>query len=71
MRPFTSTISIDEARRRLDAGVRPIARVETIPLAHAAGRVAAADVTSTMDVPLNSGWPVSGLTGFGTLSVPP
>lgn len=51
MRPFTSTISIDEARRRLDAGVRPIARVETIPLADAAGRVAAADVTSTMDVP--------------------
>lgn len=51
MRPFSSTISIDEARRRLRDGVRPIDRVERIPLQHASGRVAAADVTSAMDVP--------------------
>src|SRR3954453_22695203 len=51
MRPFTSTISIDEARRRLRDGVRPIARGERGPLAHAAGRVAAADVRSTVFVP--------------------
>jgi molybdopterin molybdotransferase len=51
MRPFTSTISIDEARRRLRDGVRPIARTERVPLAHAAGRVAAADVRSTVFVP--------------------
>src|SRR4051794_6740807 len=51
MRPFTSTISIDEARRRLRDGVRPIARTERVPLAHAAGRVAAADVRSNVFVP--------------------
>lgn len=51
MRPFTSTISIDEARRRLSDHVRPIDRVERVGLADAAGRVAAADVTSTIAVP--------------------
>ena len=51
MRPFTSTISLEEARRRLDADVRPIARTERVPLDAAAGRVAAADVASTIDVP--------------------
>ncbi|HEY2906472.1 MAG TPA: gephyrin-like molybdotransferase Glp [Vicinamibacterales bacterium] len=51
MRPFTSTISLDEARRRLDANVRPIARTERVPLADAAGRVSAAAVTSAIDVP--------------------
>jgi molybdenum cofactor synthesis domain-containing protein len=51
MRPFTSTISLEEARRRLDAAVRPIARIERVRLEDAAGRVAAADVTSPIDVP--------------------
>src|SRR5947208_3863143 len=51
MRPFTSTISLDEARRRLDANVRPISRTERVRLDAAAGRVAAADVTSPLDVP--------------------
>ncbi|MBZ5557670.1 MAG: molybdopterin molybdotransferase MoeA [Acidobacteriia bacterium] len=51
MRPFTSTISLDEARRRLDAAVRPIARTERVAIEHAAGRVAASDVTAPMDVP--------------------
>jgi molybdenum cofactor synthesis domain-containing protein len=51
MRPFTSTISLEEARRRLDAAVRPIARTERVRLEDAAGRVAAADVTSPTDVP--------------------
>src|SRR5258706_5635253 len=51
MRPFTSTISLDEARRRLDAAVRPIARTERVAIGAAAGRVAAADVTSPIDVP--------------------
>src|SRR5207244_3918068 len=36
MRPFTSTISLDEARRRLDANVRPIARIERVRLDAAA-----------------------------------
>ncbi len=51
MRPFTSTISIDEARARLRAGVRPVSHTETLPLASAAGRVAAADLASTIFVP--------------------
>jgi molybdenum cofactor synthesis domain-containing protein len=51
MRPFTSTISIDGARRRLEAAVRPIERTERIPLMSAAGRVAAAEVRSAVDVP--------------------
>src|SRR5205085_11360292 len=51
MRPFTSTISLDEARRRLAAAVRPIERTERVPLDAAAGRVAASDVVSPIDVP--------------------
>ena len=51
MRPFTSTISLDEARQRLDNAVEPIARTERARLADAAGRVAAADVRSEIDVP--------------------
>ena len=31
----------------------------------------AGSVTSMIEVPLNSGWPVSLLTGFGTSGVPP
>jgi molybdopterin molybdotransferase len=51
MRPFKSTISIDEARRLLRDGVRPIERVETVTLLDAQGRVASADVQSTIQVP--------------------
>ena len=51
MRPFTSTISIDEARQRLASNVRPIERTEWVPLSEAAGRVAGADVHATLFVP--------------------
>jgi molybdopterin molybdotransferase len=51
MRPFASTISLDEAKRRLAANVRPIGRTERVRLDDAAGRVAAAAVTSPIDVP--------------------
>lgn len=51
MRPFTSIITLDEARRRLSDGVRPIARTERLTLADLTGRVAAADVTSDISVP--------------------
>ena len=51
MRPFKSTISIDEARRLLREGVRPIDRVETVALFEAEGRVASADVQSRIEVP--------------------
>jgi molybdenum cofactor synthesis domain-containing protein len=51
MRPFTSTISLDEARRRLHAAVRPVVRTERVRLADAMDRVAASGVTSCVDVP--------------------
>ena len=51
MRPFTSTISLDEARRLLEAGVRPVERAERLTLADATGRVSAANVAATMAVP--------------------
>jgi molybdopterin molybdotransferase len=51
MRPFTSTISFEEARRRLRDAVSPIARTERVGLERACGRVAAEDVTSPLDVP--------------------
>jgi molybdopterin molybdotransferase len=51
MRPFTSTISLEEARRRLAAAIRPLARTERVGLEDAAGRVAVRDVTSRIDVP--------------------
>jgi molybdenum cofactor synthesis domain-containing protein len=51
VRPFASTISLDEARRRLSAAVRPIERAERVPIADAAGRVAAGDVVASVHVP--------------------
>jgi molybdopterin molybdotransferase len=51
VRPFTSTIPLDEARRRLAAAVRPIERTECVSLDQASGRVAARDVRSPNDVP--------------------
>jgi molybdopterin biosynthesis enzyme len=51
MRPFTSTISLEEARRRLDDAVVPIARTERVPLAAAGWRVAAEDIVTPIDVP--------------------
>jgi molybdopterin molybdotransferase len=51
MRPFASTISLEEARRRLDAAVHPIERRERVALGAAAGRVAAAPIVSAIDVP--------------------
>ncbi len=51
LRPFTSTISFEEARRRLDAAAAPIERTERLPLASAGWRVAAEEVVSPIDVP--------------------
>jgi molybdopterin molybdotransferase len=51
MRPFTSTISLEEARRRLAAAARPIERTGRVAIDEAVGRVAAVDVRSPVDVP--------------------
>ena len=51
MKPFSSLISLEEARQRLADAARPIDRTEELPLLRAAGRIVAADVVSPMDVP--------------------
>ena len=51
MRPFTSTISITEARAIIEAGMPLIDRRERVALSHARGRVLAADVVAAFDVP--------------------
>jgi molybdenum cofactor synthesis domain-containing protein len=51
MRPFKSTIPIEEARALLSEGARPVDRTERVTLAEAAGRVAAADLAADLFVP--------------------
>ena len=51
MRPIGATISLDEARARIDAAIRPIDRTERLSLDLARGRVLAEDLVATADVP--------------------
>jgi molybdenum cofactor synthesis domain-containing protein len=51
MRPFSSVISIGEARRLLSEHVRPVTRTESCRLEDAHGRVAADDVVASIFVP--------------------
>lgn len=51
MRPFTSTIPFDEARRLTMAAAVPVERTETMFVADADGRVLGRDVTAAVDVP--------------------
>src|SRR5438445_13299254 len=51
MRPFTSTISLEEAHRALSEAVEPISRTERVRLADAAGRVVAREIVSPIEVP--------------------
>ena len=51
MRPFSSTISLEEARQRLASALKPIERTERVTLGHLVGRVAAAEIVSAIDVP--------------------
>jgi molybdopterin molybdotransferase len=51
MRPLRETISLEEARTRIDAAVCPIDRIERVPLADADGRVLAESLVATADVP--------------------
>lgn len=51
MRPFTSTIAIDDARALLRQHVRPVTRTGQVDLLDAGGRVASADVASGVLVP--------------------
>jgi molybdopterin molybdotransferase len=51
MRPFQSTIPLDDAQAHLAAAVRPLARVELVSLALLTGRVVARDVVAAANVP--------------------
>jgi molybdopterin molybdotransferase len=51
MRPFTSVISLDDARRALESAVVAIPRTERIAIDDAVGRVASRDIASDIDVP--------------------
>lgn len=51
MRPIKDTIPLEEAREIIESVARPIARVETVPILEANGRVLARDVVSSGDVP--------------------
>ena len=51
MRPLRETISLEEARARIDAAVCPIDRIERVPLADADGRVLAESLSAAADVP--------------------
>ena len=51
MRPIRETIPLDEALSLILESAAPIARTERVPLRDASGRVLAAPVTATMDVP--------------------
>ena len=51
MRPFSHTISLAEARAALASAVRPLDRVEGVPLAQLTGRVVARDVAAATNVP--------------------
>jgi molybdenum cofactor synthesis domain-containing protein len=51
MQPFGDTISLEEARAAINGSLRPIERVERIPLDSTHGRVLAQDVIASADVP--------------------
>ena len=51
MRPFGEIISLEEARRRIDAAVEPIDRIDRVRLDRADGRVLAANIVAPADVP--------------------
>lgn len=51
MKPLGSLIPLAEAKTLVDANVRPIERVETVPLISLGHRILVRDVRSTIDVP--------------------
>jgi molybdopterin molybdotransferase len=61
MKPIKETIPLEEARELIAAACRPIERSERVRLVDANGRVAAANVQSTRDVPPFSR---AGMDGF-------
>jgi molybdopterin molybdotransferase len=65
MRPIKDTLPLDEARALIDQAARPVTRTERVPLLEASGRVVAADVVSSRDVPPFSR---AGMDGFAVVA---
>jgi len=65
MRPIKDTITLEEARQLIAAACPPVARRVRVTLADANGRVSAADVASTQDVPPFSR---AGMDGFAVIA---
>jgi len=65
MRPIKDTIPLEEARQLIAGACRPITRRERVRLIDANGRVCAADVQSTRDVPPFSR---AGMDGFAVIA---
>jgi len=65
MRPIKDTIPLEEARQLIADSLTPIVRVERVNLLDANGRVCAADVQSTRDVPP---FARAGMDGFAVIA---
>ncbi len=65
MRPIKDTIPLDEARALIDSVLPPVSRHEQLAIVDGNGRVAAADVHSSSDVPPFSR---AGMDGFAVLA---
>lgn len=51
MRPFRALLLFEEAKRVVEANIKPITRVETIDIDDASGRVLAEDIVATLSIP--------------------
>jgi len=51
VKPFGALLSFEEAKRVIDDNIKPIARVETINIDDASGRVLAEDIVATLSIP--------------------
>ncbi|MFC2005751.1 gephyrin-like molybdotransferase Glp [Chloroflexota bacterium] len=51
MKPFGALLPFEEAKRIVEANIKPITRVETISIDDAAARVLAEDVVATLSIP--------------------
>jgi len=51
MKPFGALLSFEEAKRVVEANIKPINRVETVNIDEAAGRVLAEEIVATLSTP--------------------
>ncbi len=51
MKPFGALLSFEEAKRVVEANIKPITRVEAISIDDASGRVLAEDIVATLSIP--------------------